>query len=476
MPFSSIAFLFFYLPVTVAAYFITPSRFRNYLLLAASLLLFFWIDFVLFMLVLFLIGANHFSGMAIAHARYKNKQPATALKVGLILNVLCCIFSYGLYLVPFVSNTRLQTGVVAGMLMPMGISIYALQGISYLVFVYRHEGYVTSGLGELAVYLSFFPQVVCGPIVRYEDIRRTLWHRQANNHTISAGYGLFIRGLAKKIFLADVMMLLWKSVVQIDYADMPLLTAWIGIIAFGYAMYYYFSGYTDMARGLAKILGFELPKNFNYPYLAKNVTDFWRRWNISLSVWLKAYVLAPLWKKADSFVLILLKFLFLCVLTGIWYGMGTSFLLWGMYLGVLIIVEKILILPLLEKLPVWIQKGYFLIAIMIGWVIFAHSDTWQTGTYIKAMFLGNSNGLLEMFARGMTGFFDGTTFYFLETYWVYLILCIVAGTNFVQNRMLKLELTKPEFASILRIIGELLLTVLCLISVIGGRESAVGFL
>lgn len=475
MVFSSIPFIFLFLPAAVLVYLLTPARYRNLVLLLENLVFYACSALPALPVLACLIVADYLCGLSIYRYRRSKKRARVPLIIGVCINVICLLFmKHKLFYFSFLTLPA-ESKLGFDFLIPIGISIYTLQGISYLADLYRNRVKVQRHFISFAMYLSMFPQMICGPIVRYSDISETVVSRQTNANTISKGYNLFIRGLAKKLVLADTMLSLWKTVKEMDYATLPVLTAWLGILGFAFGIYFYFSGYTDMARGIAKILGFEFPMNFNSPYTAKSLTDFWRRWNISLTVWCKSYVISPLGKKHDSFLITMFRLILLWALMGLWYGNGWNFLLWGLVLGVLIAVEQLFLSPLLEKLPILIQRIYTIVIVLCAWVIFEIKDVTQVWAYYKAMFTGNASSWGELFAGGGSFFADGTSLYLLGCYAVILLICILGSGSLIHNLGLKCEQRSSRAALGLRIASEIVLTLLCLLILAGGAGIGTTF-
>lgn len=468
MVFSSIPFLFFFLPAAALVYFLFPSRLRNGVLLGINLVYYLCAAPAALPILVLLILCNYLCGLSIGRFRLRRKLALVPLLTGIVLDVLALVaFKYQLF--PAVNAASLP----AGMLIPIGISIYTLQGISYLMDVYYRRVTVQRRLVPFAMYLSMFPQMICGPVVRYSDVAETIARRNTGANVIARGYNTFIRGLAKKLFLADTMLALWNTVKDMDYATMPALTAWLGIVAFAFAMYFYFSGYTDMARGIAKIFGFNFPINFNAPYAAKSLTDFWRRWNISLNVWGKAYVLAPIGRRRSGFFLTVFQMILLWVLLGAWYGGSVNYLLWGLVFGVLIVMEQLFFSPVLERLPVLLRRIYTLLLVGCGWVLFAMPDLVQSMAFYRAMFTGNLSSRAA--GTGWNALADDTTFYLLGSYALVLVLCVLSSGNLMHHIGLRCQRRIPRAALALQISGEVLLTVLCLLAAAAGWGAGTSF-
>lgn len=457
MVFSSITFLFVFLPLVILAYFICPKKARNLVLLIASLLFYTWAEPFFVFLLIFLILTDYFAGRLIQRYRKQKAALNTVFVVAIVLNI-CALILFKYQVFPSGIQDTVNNNAFVSLMIPLGISIYVFQGMSYVIDLYWNKIKLQRNLLDFSMYVSFFPQMVCGPIVRYSDIKNEISHRQESYNKISKGYGMFIRGLAKKLLLADNMLLIWNSIKVQPHDTLSAVTAWIGILAFAFAIYFYFSGYTDMARGLAKIFGFEFPLNFNYPYLSKSVVEFWRRWNISLTVWFKTYLFTPIGKNNNSFFLSLFKLVGIWLVMGIWYGGQFNFFLWGLYFGVIIIVEKLFLSSLLVHLPKFIQQLYTFLLVLFGWVIFEMDTLSQMASYFNAMFAGNSGAIM-----------DSTALYYLRGFFLLFVICIIACRNIGHNLALKYEHSKPRISLWVRVIAETVLTIVCFISVIGSQ-------
>lgn len=468
--FSSITFLFLFLPASILIYFAVPNRFRNIVLLAESMIFFLWAEPLSLVIIALLTCVNYFCGISMYRFQSDRNRQRLILWGGIGVNLLLIfVFKYQMFL------PILQSGIVrlnidfTGIIVPLGISVFTFQGLSYIIDLYQHKIQVQKKFVRFALYMFFFPQSVCGPIVRYNGMVQNLGSRRINQNIVARGYGIFIRGLAKKIILADTMMMLWGNIKTLDFSKMSVLTAWLGVFSFGFGIYFYFSGYSEMARGIAKIFGFELPINFNYPYMSKSVVDFWRRWNITLTVWYKTYLINPLGRNSDSALLTLFKVLLLWSVMGIWYGSTINYLFWGFLIGVFVIIEKLFLSTFLEKLPAFLQRFYALLVISIGWVFFAFEDIARVPQYIRAMFFGNGLPFSPVFTGADNMLYDASFLYLAASYGLIFIICTIASTNLEHNFILKQEHKNPAAAAWMRIGGEVVLTLLCALSVVSGH-------
>jgi alginate O-acetyltransferase complex protein AlgI len=458
MYFSSVTFLFLFLPLTCLGYFLTPKGYRNYTLLVANLLFYIWIEPIFFFLLLFIILVDYFSGLSIEKWRHKKRVCKGVILFSVLTNAaVLLMFKYVLLFPNFVPMVFQEETPILEFMIPLGISIYTLQGLSYLLDLYWNKIKVQKNFVNLAMYISFFPQLVAGPIIRYTDISRDLTTRTVNATKISKGYGFFIRGLAKKVLLSDVLLSTWSSISSNEIAQLSVGSAWIGILCFSFGIYLYFSGYSDMARGIAKMLGFEIPNNFNYPYVAKSATEFWRRWNISLTVWFKTYIFSKIAPHSSSFMLAVAKLMGIWACIGLWYGKEANFLLWGIYFGMIILMEQLFLSPFLEKLPKLLQRCYTFFVVIFGWVIFQMETLEQILGYCHALFFAVP--------------WDDAAGYYLSICWFPLLLAYFASKNLPHRIAGNLENKYPRLSLWTNVGWELLLTLLCLIWVSSGIPS-----
>lgn len=386
MLFSSLVFLFFFLPVTLAGYYLTPRRFRNGFLLLADLVFYGFGEPAFVLLMLLSIGINYAGGLLIGKAAGKARRRALAGALALDL-LLLGVFKYA----GFLGDTLRLLPPLAGLPkleipLPIGISFYTFQSMSYLIDVYREDCAPQRRLSVFGAYISLFPQLIAGPIVRYRDVERELAdpHRESAE-AFSLGAELFLVGLSKKVLLANPLGALW-STFSAAPESLGTVGAWVGAAAFSMQLYFDFSGYSDMACGLGRMFGFTFCRNFNYPYTAKTVSDFWRRWHMSLTGWFRDYVYIPLGGSRCSRPRALLNVAIVWMLTGLWHGANWNFVLWGLYYALLLVLEKRFLGSVLEKLPAAVSRIYTLVLVATGWVLFALEDRGMLVRYLSAMF------------------------------------------------------------------------------------------
>jgi len=406
MVFSSLVFLFMFLPLVMIINYWLPSSYRNGFLLFANLVFYSYGEPVFVLLMLASILVNYSFGIAIDGIRDAVKRKIL-LWICVILNLgTLCYFKYAmlaldtLRMIPFLKDIP-----VLKVALPIGISFYTFQAMSYVVDVYRRDCKSTQSLLEFATYISLFPQLIAGPIVRYNDVKRQMTARHVTPEMFSNGIKLFVVGLSKKVLLANQFAIVWNTVFQ-DLASYGTLGAWIGAFAYALQIYFDFGGYSDMARGLGKMLGFDFCINFSYPYISRSITEFWRRWHISLGTWFRDYLYIPLGGNKVSKLRHVFNILIVWMLTGMWHGAGWNFLVWGLYYGVILLGEKYLFGKGLKKLPVAISHIYTLLVVVVGWIFFKFTDFSEAFKYLKYMFVpcgGDVTSLIPWIATFIIG-------------------------------------------------------------------------
>ena len=392
MVFSSLVFLFAYLPFTLLVYYITPRKFRNIFLFIINLVFYGWGEPMLVLLMIFNVFFNYLGGYLVDRYRQNKKKKKLFLILTCVLDIgILAVFKYTgmltetLNMLPFLDIPVLEISL------PIGISFYTFQTMSYVIDVYRDDAPVSKSFINFGTYLALFPQLIAGPIVRYKDVAYQLVHRRETLDQFTKGVKLFMVGLGKKVLIANQMGTLTTAMFATTEEN-GVLGTWVGILAYTFQIYFDFSGYSDMACGLGNMLGFEFLKNFNYPYISKSITDFWRRWHISLSTWFKEYVYIPLGGNRKGVKRQIINLLIVWGLTGLWHGASYNFLLWGLYYGVLLILEKFVLKRFLDKLPSVLQHVYTLVIVMLGWGLFYFTDMAQLGSFFADLF-NFSNGL-----------------------------------------------------------------------------------
>lgn len=419
MLFSSVPFLFYFLPAVLLVYFLVPKRAKNGVLLLSSLVFYGWGEPRYLPVMLVSILQGYIFGRLIE--RFRDTRRA---KLFLVLSVLLSLgtLAYFKYADFMIANLNALTGLSAPLLrlaLPVGISFYTFQILSYTVDVYRGTVPAQRNFIDLAAYIAMFPQLIAGPIVRYSDIAVQLKTREHSVSEAASGARRFILGLAKKILLANLLGELVSSFRA--SADLSVLYYWLGAIAFTLQIYYDFSGYSDMAIGLGRIFGFRFSENFQYPYLSGSITEFWRRWHISLGAWFRDYVYIPCGGSRAGTVRTIANLLLVWLLTGIWHGANWTFLLWGVYYGILLLLEKFVLRRVLEHLPGLLRHVLTLLLVLIGWVFFFSSSPAAAFGWIGRMF-GSGSALV-----------DATAKYYLAGCWPLLLVGAIGSFPVVSH-------------------------------------------
>lgn len=450
MVFSSLTFLYYFLPIILIVYIFLPNTAvvplprgrklvipaRNLLILLSGFFFYAWGEPFYVVIMLFSTLIDYTAGRLMAKFDDSPAKRRACLIVSVCMNVgLLAIFKYSDFLIdtingifranitnPVILTNRAINDVYnfglseSRVALPIGISFYTFQSMSYTIDLYLRNIKVQKSFVSFSSYVTLFPQIVAGPIVRYEDVAAELDERTVNINKISEGICKFVKGLAKKVLLANNIGIIWTQIKAMDYGEISAATAWIGILAFTFQIYFDFSGYSDMAVGLGKMLGFNFPKNFDHPYLSKSVGEFWRRWHITLGTWFREYVYIPLGGNRKGKGKTIRNLLIVWGLTGLWHGASWNFILWGLYFGVLIVIERLGWGNVLKKLPAAVSMLYTFLIAVFGWVLFDTDTLADAGRFFKAMF-------------GANGLGDGTAAYYWTSNVVIFLLCIFASTN-----------------------------------------------
>ena len=421
MVFSSLLFLFRFLPAVLFLYYIVPPRFRNLVLFLVSLVFYAWGEPVYVLLMLVSILTSYIGGLGVHHFRKKGKDKAAA--VFLVLAVAAglsflIVFKYAGFLADTVRDLTGTRPAVPELALPIGISFYTFQTISYIIDVWRGDAKVQKNVISYGAYVTMFPQLIAGPIVTYRTIDDQLRSRKETSQEFALGVNRFIIGLGKKVLLANNAGALWDRIKIQETSSLAPANAWLGVLAFTFQIYFDFSAYSDMAIGLGHMFGFSFLENFDYPYLSRSLTEFWRRWHISLGTWFRDYVYIPLGGSRKGLPRTLLNLTAVWLLTGIWHGAAWNFLFWGLYYLVLLIIEKLFLGRLIEKLPRFLQHIYCMIFVTFGWFLFSWGDV-PSGTSF----------LLCLFGRTGTRFWDRQTLYLLYNNAVLLLLLAIGSTK-----------------------------------------------
>ena len=389
MVFSSMVFLCGFLPAVLIGYAVCPAKYRNFFLFVASLFFYAWGEPRYIVIMLFSTVFDFCNGLLMEYLDRKGRPQYRkwVLVFSVVINIgILCFFKYTDFVLQSISQLTGNPAHLLKLALPIGISFYTFQTLSYTIDVYRREVEVQHNIIDFGMYVCLFPQLIAGPIVRYSDIQDQIKGRTGNWEGRFYGVQRFILGLAKKVLLANQIGALWNQISVLQHGDMSMASAWLGAIAYTFQIYFDFSGYSDMAIGLGYLFGFRFPENFNYPYISQSITEFWRRWHITLSTWFREYVYIPLGGNRKGMIRQIFNLLVVWFLTGLWHGAGWNFILWGLYFFVLLLVEKLFLLREMERWPGILRHLYALFFIIVGWTVFACDDMNRLLTYLGTMF------------------------------------------------------------------------------------------
>ncbi len=448
MRFSSLPFLFGFLPLTLAIYFAVPLRWRNLALLLTSLVFYGWGEPVYLGIMVLSILIDYTHGLLVERYRSRDKLARWFVAESVILNLgLLGFFKYWDFFAENLSRLPGITLPALGLPLPIGISFFTFQTMSYTIDVYRRDAPAQRDIVAFGAYVTMFPQLVAGPIVRYREVAAELKERVNTTADFAAGAGRFTVGLAKKVLLANSIGALWDAELAAQSAGMlTALGGWLGIAAYGFQIYFDFSGYSDMAIGMGRMLGFHFPENFARPYTAASVTEFWRRWHISLTTWFREYLYIPLGGSRRGTARTVRNIFIVWLCTGFWHGASWNFILWGLHFFLWLMLEKYLLKDFLQRLPRWLRHAYTLLVVFAGWGIFAMEDLSVCGGYFRVCFGGGA----------LWSAVDG---YYLRTYAVLLVLLTVGSANTVKAVWERLpERAREALAPVLMLAGLVLCT------------------
>lgn len=422
MVFSSITFLFYFLPIVLGIYYLVPNKFKNTVLLLASMFFYFYGEpkYVIIMIASIII--TYLFGILID--KYKKYSKIFLILSICIVTSILIYFKYANFIIENINLWLTNKVDFIYVVLPIGISFYTFQLMSYIIDVYRGQAKVQKNIFKLAMYISLFPQLIAGPIVRYTTVEEEIEKREYSFEKFAHGVRRFIIGLGKKVLIANVLGEITKLFLSTN--DSSILYYWMYAISNMLQIYFDFSGYSDMAIGLGKMFGFEFLENFNYPYIATSVTDFWRRWHISLSTWFRDYIYIPLGGNRVNKIKWLRNILVVWLLTGLWHGAAWNFMLWGIYFGILLILEKVFLDKYLKKIPKVLSRIYVLVIVMISFIIFSGEGIAQIVQNIKGLF-------------GFTGepLISPESLYYFKSYFVVLIIAIIGATPILKNIVTK---------------------------------------
>ena len=443
MVFSTLVFLFAYLPVVLGIYYLLPLRWRNVFLFFASLFFYGWGEPVYIVLMLVTITVNYFGGILVEKYREDAKRAKLILTANTVVSLGFLVFFKYADLFIGTINSIFDTKIaLLGLELPIGISFYTFQTMSYPIDVYRGDGRVQRNFCSFGAFVTLFPQLIAGPIVRYKDIDDQLVERRHSVGKFASGVERFVLGLAKKVLLANGIGSLWDAAAA-SLGSLTVLGAWLGAVAFAFQIYFDFSGYSDMAIGLGRMMGFEFLENFDYPYISKSITEFWRRWHMSLGTWFRDYVYIPLGGNRRGLKRQILNLLIVWALTGFWHGASWTYLLWGLYYALFLIMEKLFLLKKLDRAPA-LGHVYTLLVVLFGWVIFQLNTVAAVGSYYKAL-LGIGSA-----------WSCATDWFYLKSYLPVLLACGICATPLPKTLFARLPRKRRRLLSPLLILAALI--------------------
>ena len=434
MLFTSISFLYYFLPIVIILYFIVPKKFKNFILFLSSIFFYFCGEPI----YTFLMIGEIF--IAYVGARYLEKHRKKSILVSLLAIHIGALglFKYSDFTINNINKIFGSKIPLLKLALPIGISFYTFQIISYVVDVYRGKVKAQKSFLKLATYVSLFPQLIAGPIVRYKTIEKELDSRTSNFENFAYGVRRFVIGLGKKVLIANMLGELCDVFSTTN--EKSILFYWIFAISYSLQIYFDFSAYSDMAIGLGRMFGFHFLENFNYPYISKSITEFWRRWHMSLSSWFRDYVYIPLGGNRKETIILVRNIFIVWALTGIWHGANWTFVIWGLMFGIMLIIEKLFLTKHLEKMPSILQRIYVLFTVMISFIIFNANSIGEAWNNIIGLFGANGESLI-----------NASTVYYLKSYLVVLVIAIIGSTPLLKNIIEKLK-TKTNANKIINLL------------------------
>lgn len=458
MVFSSLSFLYVFLSGMLLVYFLAPVKAKNFVLLLGSLLFYAWGEPVYILIMIFSTVFDYTNGLLIEKYRSENRTGCAraALLVSIVGNMgVLCFFKYGNFVL---DNLNSVFGTEIGLLqcaLPIGISFYTFQTMSYSIDVYRGEVRAQKNILDFGTYVALFPQLVAGPIIRYKDLASQLKERSFSVGCFAEGVRRFVAGLFKKAVLANSIGYLWGQLSAETPDRLSVATAWIGAAAFTLQIYLDFSGYSDMAVGLGRLFGFQFPENFDFPYRSKSITEFWRRWHISLGTWFREYVYIPLGGSRCGRLKLIRNIVIVWGLTGLWHGASWNFLVWGLYFALILALEKLFLLKYITVMPVWLQHFYTMILVTVSWIIFAFDDVCEGLSYLGVMF--GAGGHVPA---------DGQALYYLRSNLLLFAACVLVSVGPARSKRTREPVSSPG-RSVFRVVGYALMFACSVIFLVG---------
>lgn len=440
MIFSSIIFIFMFLPIALLVYYLSPKKLRNFVLFILSIIFYAWGEPIYVVLILVSIVFDYLCALIIGKYRTKNKVMAKATFLFMVLGNIG-VLGFFKYLEFIINNINVLFGVswsVEKLPLPIGISFYTFQIISYAADVYLGKIKAEKNIINFGAFVTMFPQLASGPIMKFGEIGEQLKSRKETIDNFTDGIERFIIGLGKKVLIANNIGAIWTVIKATEIGELSVVSAWLGIIAFTLQIYFDFSGYSDMAIGVGKMMGFELIENFRYPYLSTSVSEFWRRWHISLGRWFKDYIYIPLGGNRVSKLKQVRNLFVVWFVTGLWHGASWNFIFWGVYFGVFVFLEKVFLGNILKKTPKVISNLYTMLVVIVGWVFFDIYKFGEAISYIKVMF-----------GIGDNSFIDNAAIYYMYTNAILLILAIVCATPIIKCVIEKIKKKQSVLGSVI---------------------------
>ena len=438
MNLSTLFFVFAFLPVSLILYLVCPRVCKNALLVLISFVFYAWGSPVYLLLLLLVTVFNYCVGLDIGNcAELGQRGTKFLLVIGVLFNLLLLgFYKYAAFAIETLNAILPFTLNAPSAALPLGISFFTFQNLSYLSDVYHRRAPAQKNPLDFCLYVSFFPKMISGPIVEYAQFEPQLKSHPVTLYKVSEAVPMLVLGLAKKVLLADNLGAAFQSISALSSGSLSGGSAWLGAICYSLQLYFDFSGYSDMAIGMAKLFGFDFDANFDHPYLSASLTEFWRRWHMTLSGWFREYVYIPLGGNRVSMPRHILNLLIVWVLTGFWHGAAWNFILWGLYYGILLILEKYIFAPLLKKLPKAARHIYTMLLVMFGWVLFSNTDFGSMRTYVGTLF-----------GIGTKGFLDLAFFYYIRNNLIILIMGVLCAIPLIRNYIVRCSRKKPEVTS-----------------------------
>ncbi len=461
MVFSSITFLFIFLPILILTYHIVPLKFKNLVMFAGSMVFYAWGEIRFIPVMLGLSVVDYVCGRKMDKYKDNKNKKRIFMLIDVVTNLGVLFFFK--YVDFFIGNTNNLLGTaipLLGVILPIGVSFNSFQSISYAIDVYRGTTTCEKSYYNYLTYTTLFPQIIAGPIVRYVTVENELDTHPITVDNFSLGIRRFLLGLGKKVLIANNVGFLWSQIQSGQITEMSTVLYWVGILAFAFQIYFDFSGYSDMAIGLAKIFGLTFDENFNFPYISKSITEFWRRWHMTLSAWFRDYVYIPLGGNRKGKVKLIRNLLIVCGLTGFWHGASWNYIVWGLFFAVILIFEKFVLLRFWDKVYAPFKHLYAIILILISWVIFSFEDLSAGMSYLKGMFGGHD-----------VPFYTSQAGYVLLSYGVIFIVAAFLSTPIFKNFLLKLEQKEKNPTNVLVSVFYVAILITCVASLVNSSYN-----